>query len=117
MSTRQSGNASIALATWIRSDASQRDSNLSGNFSMTKGGSASKSKYARLEAVIRAEPPSMTTRNRQSGRSKRKRRTLLGRTGSERDLFQEHGAPTGLALTTTLELRGPASTTVPRRKS
>ena len=42
---------------------------------MTKGGSVSKSKYARLEAVIRAEPTHIETQKNRGRKSAKKRGT------------------------------------------
>jgi len=63
MSAMQSGSATSAAATWTLSETSHRDSNRTVSFSSTKGGSVSRSKYERLDAVMSAAPASIDSRN------------------------------------------------------
>src|SRR5262245_9470754 len=59
----------------MRSDASQSVSKRTGSFSMTNGGSVAKSKYATLEAVIRAEPIHIEIQKNRPTKSAKKRGT------------------------------------------
>ena len=89
ISRRQSGSDSKADATCTLRDASQSDSNRSPccSFSMTKGGRSSEPKYARLDAVMRAEPTSINSRNERRGRLAKKAAMPFERTGDENDLL------------------------------